>query len=291
MHKFILNSFIKSKHFVQFLKIFDIFLIMMLLLHWVEHLLGSQWSWMNFIRPLLDFFVSMGASISNNSINLFGAVFEYKFFFAAILLLFIYFLIHLDYILVCFLENIYQEGRIHVHKFQEKVLNKQLEQEQVYQQKKLQSYVIYISGTLKTDSVTKLSGVNLEEQINLMNKFLIEKTGTNPSKFDDGYVYKFYKFDKIDFILENFFKVLHSKAPLDFQICVLIEEDNKVMQDERLKTLIHLGFKNKISMLSNVSYRYRFVENSKYETSMLGLFQNGNNTMEVHQFIEQHSEF
>ena len=289
MHEFLLKSFIKSKSFVQFLKIFDVFLIMMLLLHWIEHLLGSTWGWMNFIKPLLDFFIITGAMINNGSADFFGAVFEYKFFIALILLIVVYFLIHLDYLLICFIESAYKEGHFHFNRFQEKVLNKKLQDEQVCEQKKLQSYVIYISGVLKTDAVTKLSNVNLEEQINLMNKFLIEKTGTSPQKFDNGFVYKFYKFDKIDYILDIFFRVLHSTAPLNFQICVILEEHDKTLQDERLRSLIHLGIMNKISMLSNIAYRYKFIENPKYETSMLGVFQKNNNTIEVHSFIEPFS--
>ena len=38
--------------------------------------------------------------------------------------------------------------------------------------------------------------------------------------------------------------------------------------------------------LSNVVYRYKFVDNPKYETSQLGLFQKGDDTFEVHEFIE-----
>ena len=290
MHKFFIHAFIKSKNFVHFLKVFDIFLIMMLLLYWVEHLLGSKWGWMGFIRPLLDFFVSLGALINNGSADFFGAVFEFKFLFALILLLFLYFLIHLDYILICFFENVYNSGREKVHRIQETLLNKSLEREQVSQQKKLQSYVIYISGTLKTDSVTKMSNINLEEQINLMNKFLMEKTGVNPEKFDNGFVYRFFRFDNIDEILGVFFKVLHSKAPLNYQICVVLEEIDKTMQNERLRNIINLGFWGKIIMLSNIAYRYSFVENPKYETSQLGIFQKGTGTIEVHEFVEPYSE-
>lgn len=291
MHKFILDIFSKIKNIFQFLKIVDVFLIMMLLLFWVEHLVHSQWNWMNFLRPFMDSLVSAGAVVNDSSIKLFEAVFEYKYFIAIVFLLFFYFLLHFIYMFTCGSENVYNEGRKQIHKIQETTLNKQLEDEQLFQQKKLQSYVIYISGALKTDSVTKLSNINLEEQINLMNKFLIEKTGTNPVKFDNGFIYKFYKFDKIDFILDIFFRVIRSKAPLDYQVCLLIEEDNKVLQDERLRNLINLGFMNKISMLSNVAYRYKFVENPKYETSMLGLFQKNNNTIEVHEFIEPYAQF
>ena len=290
MHKFLLRTFIKSKNFVQFLKVFDVFLIMMLLLHWVEHLLNSKWGWMGFIRPLLDVFVSLGAMINDSSVDFFGAVFEFKFFFAAILLLFLYFLIHLDYILVCFFENAYLAGREKVHRIQEVILNKSLERDQVSQQKKLQSYIVYISGALKNDSVTKMSNINLDEQINLMNKFLIEKTGINPEKFDNGFIYRFFRFDNIDASLEIFFKVLHSKAPLNYQICVVLEENDKTMQNERLRNIVNLGFWGKITMLSNVAYRYTFTENQKYATSQLGIFQKGNGTIEVHEFVEPSSE-
>ena len=144
--------------------------------------------------------------------------------------------------------------------------------------------IVFVGGgePLLSWDLLKSAVLYAQEQAARREKDLSVEITTNTSLFND---------DKIDFILDIFFRVIRSKAPLDYQVCLLIEEDNKVLQDERLRNLINLGFMNKISMLSNVAYRYKFVENPKYETSMLGLFQKNNNTIEVHEFIEPYAQF
>jgi len=291
MHKFVLGIFTKSKSFFQFLKIVDVFMILMLIILWMENLVKSEWNWINFVRPFLEGLVSAGASINDGSINLFEAVFEFKYFIALVILLLIYLLIHVAYLLLCSSENVYQTGRNKIHKIQEDAFNKKMAEEQFYQQKKLQSYIVYISAKPKNSKTAKLLNINLDEQINSMNKFLIEQTGTAPIKFDEGYVYRFFKFDNINSVLESFFKVIHSDAPLDYQVCIVLEEANKAVQDERLRNLISLGFLNKISTLSNITYRYSFVEKQKYSTSLIGLYKHGNEEIEVHEFVEQYIQF
>ena len=291
MHKFILGVFAKSKSFFQFLQVVDAFMILMFIIFWTEHVSEAEWSLMDFLRPVFNGLLSLGSLINDTSFNVFGTIFEVKYFVVLVILILILPLIHVLYLLLCGSQDVYETGRNKVHKIQENAFNKKMADEQTYQQKKLQSYVIYVSAKLKNDRITKLSNVNLDEQINLMNKFLIEQTGTAPVKFDDGYVYRFFKFDNIDYILKSFFKVIHSEAPLDYQVCVILEEVNKAKQDERLRNLISLGFMNKISMLSNVVYRYGFIEKQRYSTSLLGLFKDGNDTIEVHEFVEQYIQF
>ena len=87
-------------------------------------------------------------------------------------------------------------------------------------------------------------------------------------------------------MLDVFSKLNQSKAPLDFLICLQIIESNTSVDE--LNTLIELKIMNKITTLANTAYRYKYNENQRYKTSQVGLFQKGENTFEVHEFINIH---
>ena len=128
--------------------------------------------------------------------------------------------------------------------------------------------------------------MNLDEQNKIMNKFLISKTAVNPTKYQDGFLYSFNDFNHIDDILEHFFKLIKSDAPLDYRICVQIISKNAAKEMEQLKELISLDFVNKITTLSDTVWRYKFNSSHRYSTSQLGIFQQGDGSFEVHQFEE-----
>ena len=119
-----------------------------------------------------------------------------------------------------------------------------------------------------------------------MNKFLIEKTGVSPIPYEGGFLYAFDNFASVDSVLENFFKLIKSNAPLDYIICIQILGNDLVKEEAQLKKLISLRFMNKISACSDTAYRYKFNSSHRYETSQLGLFQKDNDTFEVHEFRE-----
>ena len=123
--------------------------------------------------------------------------------------------------------------------------------------------------------------INVEEQNNLMNKFIMEKLSVIPQSYEGGFLYNFYDFDKIDTVLDVMFRVLKSSAPLDYSICVQV--DNDIL---KLQKLMGLKYYGKVIMLAETSYRYRYNKTHRYKTSQVGLFQNGNNTIEVHEFKE-----
>ena len=123
--------------------------------------------------------------------------------------------------------------------------------------------------------------VNLDEQNKLMNKFISEKTAVIPMMMNGGFLYEFMDFDKIDTVLDVLFKVLHSSAPLDYAICV--QSGDNMEQLTKLSTLNHFGM---ISMAADTAYRYRFNETHRYQTTQVGVFQNGDRTLEVHEFKE-----
>ena len=285
MHKCILKSFDMIKSFLKFLKIVDVFVIMMLLLYWIEHLIEAKWAWLNFIRPLLDCCVVAGKEINNYKTIILGMVLEYKYIIAILILLFVYLIIHFMYLLTCKTQEVYEDGHNKIKKIQEDNLNKTLAKQQMSEQKNIKEYSVYISLFATKSKFIKSSNINLEEQKEIMNNFMFEKTGVKHRVFDEGFIYDYDNFDKIDRVLKILFKILKTEAPLNYQICVLIKEKSDNI--EKMRKLISLGFINRISTLSNTAYRYTFVENSRFKTSQLGLFQKGNDVFEAHEFVEK----
>ena len=114
-----------------------------------------------------------------------------------------------------------------------------------------------------------------------MNKFISEKTSVKAMMFDGGFLYNFIDFDKIDTVLDVLFKVLHSSAPIDYAIC--IQSGDNIEQLKKLSSLNHFGM---ISMAADTAYRYKYNETHRYQTAQVGVFQNGDRTLEVHEFKE-----
>lgn len=284
MHKLILKYFDLVKNLFHFIKIFTIFCILMLMFFWIENILNTSWAWLNFIRPILSFFVDAGNEISKGSINIFGAIFEYKYFVATIILVLINFTMNLCIKLVDFTTEIYENSRNTIKKMEEKALNKSLEQDNIREQAAIKNYQIYVSTSIKKKFSYQGSGVDLEEQNKIMNKFLMEKTGVVPEKFGDGFLYLFNNFNNIDSVLDIFSKLIKSEAPLDYVICVQIIDKDFAKCHAQLKTLAEIKFVNKISTFSDTIWRYTYNITKKYKTSQLGIFQKEGNTYEVHEF-------
>ena len=179
-------GFLRS--FVQFLKILTIFSIMMLLLYWIQNLTGDFWSWARFMNPILDLFLEIGKSIAPGSVMLFAAVFEFKFFVALLLFLVLYALAHFNLIIIDFLENGYESGKKIVRKFEENRLNDSLEKQNFSEQKKIKRYQIYVEARIKSKFGHREYNINLEEQNQIMLKFLLDKTAQCPQKLEKGYL-------------------------------------------------------------------------------------------------------
>ena len=281
MHKFVLNIFNFLRSLLHFFKILFVFSILMLLFYWVENLTHANWAWLNFIKPFLDFFLSISSKINSDSIDLLGALFEYKFGIALIIFVVLFYIMNFLRFLVNFLEEVYEKSYSLCKKTEENILNKSLQYSVEKEEKKIKKYSILIKTALKKKFSHKELNINIVEQNSLMNKFIIEKLSVTPKNFEDGFLYDFYDFDEIDAVLDIMFKVLNSSAPLDYAICVQIGND--VL---KLKKLVDLKYYGKITMLAETSYRYRYNKTHRYKTSQVGLFQNGNNTIEVHEFKE-----
>ncbi len=276
-------GFIKSS--LQFLKIISVFLMLMLLLYWIKDLAALNWGWIDFFAPVLSFFIGAGALISDSSFDLWGASFEHKYFFALIILIVLYYIIHFAYIGTETLEEACNEGHKVIKRMEEKKFNDSLKQAHIDEQTAIKKYRIYVGTNVKKKFSHLDCNVNLEEQNNVMNKFLMEKLMTTPSVYEGGFIYSFSDFNSIDNVLEVFFKLLNSNASLDYTICVQICAGNPEAEKAQLKSLIDLKFENKISMMSDTAFRYKFNKSHRYGTSQLGMFQKGNDTVEAHEFI------
>ena len=281
MHEIIMSFFKFLKSFFQFMKIVFVFCIIMLLFYWVQNLTGSDWKWLGFITPFLKGLLEIANKIYSVSFNIFGAVFEFKYLSALIILTAFFYQMNLLIIVTNLIEDAYNTSYLVCKKAEEALLNKTLKANVEREEKRINKYSVAISTTLKPKFSHKELNINIQEQNKLMNKFIIEKTGVQPAVFESGFLYQFNRFDEIDNVLEVLFKVIHSNAPLDYAICIQAGDDM-----EQLKKLISLKHYGMISMAADTAYRYKFNETHRYGTTQVGLFQYGERTLEVHEFKE-----
>ena len=281
MHKFVLNCFNFSRSFLHFIKIILVFCILMLTCYWVQNIIGTEWAWLGFIKPFLDGLLDFTNSIYSVTFDFFGAKFEFKYFSAVIILTAGVFLMNLFIMLANILEGAYKSAHFVAKKTQEVIFNKELNVNITREEKKIKRYSVLIKTQNKKKYAHTELNINLEEQNKLMNEFIATKTAVKPSVMNDGFLYEFIDFDKIDTVLDVLFKVMHSSAPIDYAIC--IQAGDNIKQLIKLSTLNHFGM---ISMAADTAYRYRFNETHRYKTDQVGVFQNEKGTLEVHEFKE-----
>lgn len=181
------------------------------------------------------------------------------------------------------LEGFVQKYPYICKKTEEAVLNKSLKEQIEAEEKKISKYVVTIHTEVKAKFSHKEINVDLKAQNEYMNKFIMEKLEIAPIPYEGGFMYSFTDFNKIDSVLKILFKVLHSTTPLDYSICIQAGEQTpeNIRQLNKLISLKHFG---KITMAADTSYRYRYNETHRYQTSQIGVFQYGDKTLEVHEF-------
>lgn len=286
MHQFILKIFSKSKNFIYFLKILAIFFLMLHLILWVQNLTSAHYGWLQIFVPILNVFIGIGESISRGSIDAFGALFEFKYMIAVCIYIGFYYLWNYTIILIEKLEDKYDDVHRHFKKTEENAYNVTLHTEQKIQEWKINRYKVFVTTSIKKKFSHKELGYDLNEQNDIMNDFLMKKTGVQMIMHNGGFLYEFDNFFRIDDTLEIFFKLIKSSAPLDYVICVETVEETDKLCLEKIDELAGLGHVNKISTFADCVYRYKFNRGHRYGTSQLGLFQKDNDTVEVHEFIE-----
>ena len=285
MHKIILKLFDFLKSCTQFLKILIVFSILMLILYWIQNLTGDFWAWFGFMNRYFDFFLNIGEYINSGQIMLFDAVFEFKYFIALIIFVVFYAIVHFMYIGLEFLQDTYGESRKIIRKFEENRFNKTLEKQNITEQKKLKRYQVYVETQVKSKYAHREYNIDMEEQNKIMLKFLVEKTGVCPQKFQKGFLFTFGNFREIDGILDVFTKITQSTAPIDYIICVQILGIGAQKETKQIESLINLKMLNKIIMMADTAYRYGFNDICKFKTLQVGLYQKNNDTFEVHEFV------
>ena len=281
MHKLMLKFFDVLRQFTDFIKLVVVLNIMLFLLYWIEHLISANWHWLDFIRPFFKSILDFSSSICDSSFYLFKALFEVKYFISLLIFVIAVYILKSAIDGIYEIERIYGNTRIAVIKANEKQINDKLYQEQKKQEEHLNYYIVIIYTQLKKKaSHTELS-IDLEEQNKLMNDFIKKETGTEYVQFERGFMYQFRDYNNIDKILDILFKVIHSEAPLDYAICIQIEKDLR-----KLNKLVDLKQFGKITIAADTAYRYNFNTSHRYKTLPVGIFQNDNGTMEIHEFKE-----
>ena len=126
MHGLILKTFSFLKNTVYFFRILSMFFLMLHLLLWIQNLIDGNFVWLTPFKGFLNIFISIGESFTKESIDLFGALFEYKYIIAVGIYVAFYYLCNfLIYILNC-LEDKYDDLNRYVKKSQEESYNTSL---------------------------------------------------------------------------------------------------------------------------------------------------------------------
>lgn len=284
MHKIVLKILGFFRSLLQFIRVLILFIIIMILLYWIEKISSFNWSFLDFIRPILEELVAEGKNIASGSIVLINAVFEFKYIAAIGILLLQYFLTYLVEKGLGVFENIYDTGRAFVKKVEEDRMNKELQSQAKKEQKSIKRYQVYVAITEKKKYAQQIVEIDYKEQANLMNKFLIEKLGVTPVVYKNGFKYSFNNIENIDDVLGVFFKVINSKAPVNYIVCVQVLGNNDFVESQQFDKMINLNIVNRIITMPDTVWRYKFNMKSKYETVQIGDFQHEGGAFEVHEF-------
>lgn len=279
MHEFIIKIFKFVKSFLYFIRIICVFCILMLLLYWIQNLTGGKWEWIGFIKPFLDFLLVEANKIYSAKIDLWGAVFEFKYLSALIILIISAYILKLLEFPVDLAESLYRGTRMLCKRTEQTLMNKKLQDDVRKEEKKLTKYSVLIKTRIKKKFAHQEISINIEEQNKLMNNFIKEKTAAAPMSFNGSFMYQFYNFDNIDNVLDVLFKVINSSAPIDYAVSIQIGNDLN-----QLGKLAELDNYGKITIAADTAYRYRFNDSHRYFTAQLGLFQWGEKTLELHEF-------
>lgn len=286
MHHFIIKCFDFFRSTMQFLKIVCVTIILMILLYWIQNLIGAEWGWFGFMRPPLDVLLDFSDKIYSGSLTFFGAVFEFKYAIAVIIMIIIAIIINAISNASHEVQRIYHNSRIIFKKAGENVFNGNLQRQVAKKEKKLQKYYVILKARLRKKYAIEEFNVDIENINNQINQFIITQLGVRPtdyqfSKTEEFYIseYRFDSFDDIDQALDVLFKAKNAKAQVEYAICIQIEDNAP-----KLNKLLSLDNFDKITIAADTAYRYTYVKSPRYKTSMVGVFQNGDDVLEVHEF-------
>ena len=196
----------------------------------------------------------------------------------------VFVLAHITILVLELAENLYNEGRVLVKRNEEKLMNQTLKRAVEKKERKIRKFKVYVSLSVKDKFMHPKYNVNLEEQVNIMNKFIMEQTFVNPVEYQGGFVYNFTNFNRVDDVLKVFTKILKTDSPFDYRICVQAYGEDILREDDEFNLLISTKIPNKIILTASTAYRYQYNPVQKLKTCQLGIYQKNGATFEVHFF-------
>ena len=281
MHKFIL-WFFKNLHNVgQTFSVFCAFFTMLMTFYWVENILNTNWDWLMFFKPVLNYILDFSEKIFTFNFSAFGATYDGKFVTAIIMLLLLTVIVRAIINAIQGLKDWYMSAYL-AHKMAvEKSFNRNMITRVKTEETRFSRYMVLINTKLQKKFSHAELNINVEEENKKMNNFIFKKTNAIYSPFEGGFLYKFDDFGKVDDVLDVVFKMLKSFSRLDYAVCVQVGED--FIQLKKLSDLNEYG---KIIFCADTLLRYKFNKSHRYGTQNVGVFQKDNKTIEVHEFQE-----
>ena len=265
MDKLILKLFTLTRNCLEFVKILNIFSIMLLILYWIQNLTGKPWSWFGIFTPFFDFFLDISANFTSLTIPIWGANFELKYVVALILFLLIYGLFTLLCAGLSIIEELYTNTKKIVEKFELAHYSKSLLKQEDLEQQKIKNYMLYIEGVQRQKKEYSLNNTNIETLNKELLKFLINKIGSCPEKLNNGYLFRFLPIAQIDNVLDVLFKLPESEAPMNYIMCIQVIDSKPEKAMEEIMNIISLKLLNKVIALTNTTCRYQYNASQKYK--------------------------
>ena len=286
MNKLVEDLFKFLRNIIEFIKIVDIFFVMMLIFYWIQDLTSSAWGWFKIFKPILDFVLHIASLISSGSVNIFGVIFEYKYPIAIIIFLIVYKIMDLIINLSFFSEDLYRDGCRKYNQFELERYNKSFQKQQTQEQSKIKNYMIYVEALPKSQKKMQELKIDLEAIRKELLKHLIDKIGTCPEKYCDGFLFKFLSINDIDTVIGILQKLPKVSSPVDYVMCVEIMDSDFQSSMKKLTQLISLKILNRVITMADTVYRYDFNSSKNYKDSSLGIYKKDDLTFEVYEFIE-----
>ena len=279
MHKLIMWFFNNLNNIGQTVRMICSFFIMATIVYWFENIFNAQWNWLDFLKPILDTILNFANSILPFAINLGDTVLDGKFIVAMILLISLMFILN---ILIESIQNLqYYYDRMHdSHKKNvEQQFNKNMKNKVISEELQIVNYMVLIKTRLQKKFTNSRDKFNIQKENNLMNRFIFKKTNKEFELYNDGFLYKFDDFNEIDKVLDALFKIMASPSPLEYSICIQSGDNIK-----QLDKLAKLEYFDKIIFCADTLLRYKCNKSHRYGTLNVGIFQQDEGTIEVHEF-------